>query len=73
MLIKLDEFSEPLAQVESYDFDVFKVDAAVGRENTFVMTIFKIMNDLPKAESEPAMISNDKLINFLKHIFSGYR
>ena len=40
MLAKLEEFSEPLEGVGSYDFDCLALNRVVGRENTFSMVIY---------------------------------
>ena len=47
MLAKLEQFSEPLLTIGSYEFDCLEMNRVLGRENTFQMIIFKIIHDLP--------------------------
>ena len=67
MLGKLELHSDAMASVESFDFDCLKLSDMLGRENTFSMVVFKIMNDLPMQDSGIA-INSDKLISFLQTI-----
>ena len=52
---------------------MFKVSAAVGREHAFVLTVFKIMQNLEKTCPATVSIDFDKLGHFLKAIQRGYR
>ena len=72
MLAGLDEHSEALDAVATFEFDCLNISKTIGRENTFPMIVFKIMNDLPQANA-PVLINNDKLIHFLGDIRKGYR
>ena len=61
-----------LQQVDSYDFDIFEVVEAVGRENTLTIVMFKIMSELPH-QSGYMHINNEKLITFLSALYKGYK
>ena len=61
-----------MASAEEFTFDCLKLSETLGRENTFPMVVFKIMNDLPNKDPS-VVISNDKLLSFLDAIYRGYR
>jgi len=71
-MARLDQHSEAVEAISSFDFDCLATSQVLGRENTLPMVVFKIMNDLPK-EDAPVLINNDKLIHYLGDIYKGYR
>ena len=75
MITKLEQYQDVLAQVHDFDFDCFSVCKQVGREHSFSMLVYKMMNDLPLVSTLPqgVTINNDKLISFLREIQDGYR
>lgn len=61
-----------LSSVDSFDFDAFTVCEHLGRKDTFVMTVFRMMQNLSFTFTPTVELNYDKLIAFLKAIKRGY-
>lgn len=72
LLAKLDQYEEALQCIDSMDFNAFELCDILGRESFFTIVIFKLMNAIPN-NNAPVIINNEKLICFLRSIYTGYR
>ena len=71
-MTRMAQHFDILSTVDSFDFDAFNVCEQLGRKDTFVMTVFRMMQNLSLTLTPTVELNYDKLIAFLKAIKRGY-
>ena len=71
-MTRMTQHYDILSSVDSFDFDAFTVCEHLGRKDTFVMTVFRMMQNLKFTFTPTVELNYDKLIAFLKAIKRGY-